>query len=114
VAEAGDLKAYLAKRHGIRTRALPAPVMMGAIRRFDRHNQQLLLDDTLEATTARFQIAQQIAWQECRGELNTLVREAGLTTPTATNLLRRALAAYVAAAIIMPYDAFAGGGGARL
>jgi predicted transcriptional regulator/transcriptional regulator with XRE-family HTH domain len=107
IAEMGDPQAYLAQRHAIRTRLLPAHVMMGALRRFDRHNQQLLLDDTLAPPTARFQIAQQIAYQECRPEMNSLVREANFPDPTSANLARRALAAYVAAAIVMPYDAFA-------
>ncbi len=107
VGEAGDPKTYLARRHGIRTRSLPAHVMMGAIRRFDRHNQQLLLDDTLSPATARFQVALQIAYQECRGDMNTLVREGGFASQTTANLVRRALAAYTAAAILMPYDAFA-------
>jgi len=107
IAEAGDAKTYLARRHGIRTRSLPAHVMMGAIRRFDRHNQQLLLDDTLSPPTTQFQIALQIAYQECRGEMNTLVRDGGFSSQTTANLVRRALAAYTAAAMLMPYDAFA-------
>lgn len=107
IAEAGDARAYLAKRHGIRTRDLPPPVMMGAIRRFDRHNQQLLLDDTLSQATRAFQVALQIAYSECRGDLNAAVRDAGLSTPTAQNLLRRTLADYLAGAIVMPYDRFA-------
>jgi predicted transcriptional regulator len=82
-------------------------VMMGAIRRFDRHNQQLLLVDTLSATTARFQAALQIAYQECRGDINALTREGDFASQTTANLVRRALAGYVAAAILMPYDAFA-------
>ena len=115
IAEAGDTAAYLAKRHGIRTRLLPAHVMMGAIRRFDRHNQQLLLDDTLSAPTRAFQMALQVAYAECRADIAALVREAGVSPPTAQGqatstaqvLLRRALADYVAAAILMPYDRFA-------
>ena len=107
IAEAGDTEAYLAKRHGIRTRLLPAHVMMGAIRRFDRHNQQLLLDDTLSASTRAFQLALQVAYSECRADIGALVRDAGLATPTAQVLVRRALADYVAAAIVMPYDRFA-------
>ncbi len=107
IAEAGDTAAYLAKRHGIRTRLLPAHVMMGAIRRFDRHNQQLLLDDTLSAPTRAFQMVLQVAYAECRADIAALVREAPLSSPTAQVLLRRALADYVAAAILMPYDRFA-------
>ncbi len=104
---AGDTRAYLAKRHGIRTRELPPEVMMGAIRRFDRHNQQLLLDDTLSHSTQAFQVALQVAYSECRGDISATVRDAQLSTLTAQNLLRRTLADYLAAAIIMPYDRFA-------
>ena len=107
IAEVGDAGTYLAKHHGIRTRMLPADVMMGAIRRFDRHNQQLLLDDTLSASTRAFQLALQVVYAECRADIAALVREAQASTPTAQVLLRRALADYVAAAILMPYDRFA-------
>lgn len=107
ISEAGDTRAYLAKRHGIRTRELPPHVMMGAIRRFDRHNQQLLLDDTLTRATQAFQVALQVAYSECRGDLSAAVREANLSTPIAQNMLRRTLADYTAAAIVMPYDRFA-------
>lgn len=107
IAEAGDTSAYLAKRHGIRTRRLPPHVMMGAIRRFDRHSQQLLLDDTLTHSTQSFQQALQVAYSECRGDISAAVRDAALSTPTAQNLLRRTLADYIAAAIVMPYDRFA-------
>ena len=107
IAEAGDTPAYLAKRHGIRTRLLPPPVMMGAVRRFDRHNQQLLLDDTLSASTRAFQMALQVAYAECRADITALVREADVTSHTTQVLLRRALADYAAAAILMPYDRFA-------
>jgi predicted transcriptional regulator len=57
--------------------------------------------------TARFQAALQIAYQECRGDINALTREGGFASQTTSNLVRRALAGYVAAAILMPYDAFA-------
>jgi predicted transcriptional regulator/DNA-binding XRE family transcriptional regulator len=105
--EAGGLEALLAKKHGIRTRALPAHVLMGTRRRFDRHNQQLLLDDTLAAPTRAFQLALQIAYVECLPDIKALIREAALATPTGENLLRRALADYTAAAILMPYERFA-------
>lgn len=107
IAEMGGTREYLSRRHGIRTRLLPQHVMMDAIRRFDRHNQQLLLDDTLSAATREFQMALQVAWMECRSDMSALVREAGLSSATAQTLVRRALADYVAAAIVMPYDRFA-------
>ena len=107
IATSGGAAEYLAAKHAIRTRYLPASVMMGAIRRFDRHAQQLLLDDALDAPTRAFQVALQIAYTECRADISAQVRTAGLATATAINLVRRALAGYVAAAILMPYARFA-------
>ena len=80
---------------------------MDAVRRFDRHNQQLLLDEALPASSRGWQLAMQIVYLECRPQISALLREAALTTPTAEALLRRALAAYAAAAILMPYERFA-------
>jgi predicted transcriptional regulator/transcriptional regulator with XRE-family HTH domain len=107
IAREGDGAAWLAKTHGIRTRFLPPYVMMGSIRRFDRHNQQLLLDEGLYPATRAFQIALQIVWHECRAEITAIARDAALSTPTATHLVKRALAGYTAGAILMPYDRFA-------
>jgi predicted transcriptional regulator/transcriptional regulator with XRE-family HTH domain len=106
VAEAGDGTAYLARTHGIRTRVLPAQVMMGSLRRFDRHNQQLLLDEGLDAASRQFHIALQIAYTDCRADLAALLREAAPASPTTSNLLRRQLAGYAAAALLMPYARF--------
>ncbi len=107
IADAEGARQYLAKVHGIRTRDLPPPVMMGAKRRFDRHNQQLLLDDTLTAATKAFQTALHIAYTEARPQIAAVTAEAGMTSATAKMLLRRAAADYTAAAILMPYDRFA-------
>lgn len=107
IAREGDAASWLARTHGIRTRFLPPYVMMGSIRRFDRHNQQLLLDEGLYPATRAFQIALQIVWHECRAEITTLARDAALSSPTATHLVKRALAGYTAGAILMPYDRFA-------
>ena len=107
IAEAGDGAAYLARTHAVRTRVLPSEVMMGSLRRFDRHNQQLLLDEGLDAASRQFHIALQIAYSDCRADLNALLREAAPSSPTTANLLRRQLAGYAAAAILMPYARFA-------
>ena len=107
IAEAGDARAYLAKKHGIRTRLLPGEVLMGAMRRFDRHRQELLLDDTLPAATIAFQQALQIAQSEARADFAGIVRGAALATPAAATLARRTLADTLAAAILMPQARFA-------
>jgi hypothetical protein len=107
IAEAGDAAAWLGKVHGIRVRVLPTDVMMGSLRRFDRHNQQVLLSEQLAPASRAWQVAVQIAYIECRSEIGSLVRDAGLSSKTAETLVRRALAGYVAGAILMPYDRFA-------
>ncbi|MBS0253916.1 MAG: DUF2083 domain-containing protein [Proteobacteria bacterium] len=106
VAEAGDATTYLAKAHGIRTRVLPGEVMMGSLRRFDRHNQQLLLDEGLDGASRAFHIALQVALSDCRADLNELLRQAAPSSPTAATLLRRQLTGYAAAALLMPYARF--------
>ena len=107
IAEAGDARIYLATRHSIRTRLLPPHVMMGAVRRYDRHAQQLLLDDTLPPARQAFQVALQIAYSACRADIGAVLREGALSSLAAQALVKRALADYVAAAILMPYDRFA-------
>jgi predicted transcriptional regulator len=86
---------------------LPADVMMGAIRRFDRHGEQLLLDETLTPNGRSWQIALHIAYTALRGDIAGVVRGESFASATAAQLVRRALAGYGAAALLMPYDRFA-------
>jgi predicted transcriptional regulator/transcriptional regulator with XRE-family HTH domain len=95
------------RRQGVRLRLLPADVMMGALRRYDRHAEQLLLEETLPLQARTWQIALHIAYTALRPEIAALVRGESFASETAAQLVRRALAAYAAAALIMPYDRFA-------
>jgi predicted transcriptional regulator/DNA-binding XRE family transcriptional regulator len=106
VARAGGQAEWL-REQGVRLRFLPAEVMMGALRRYDRHGDQLLLDDSLPATARQWQIALHIAYTAMRSEIAALVRDERFAGPTAAQLVRRALAGYAASATIMPYDRFA-------
>lgn len=92
---------------GTRLRLMPPEVMMGALRRYDRHGEQLLLADTLDATSRAWQLALHIAYTAMRSEISALVRAESFASPTAANLVRRALASYAAAALVMPYGRFA-------
>lgn len=105
LAEAGGAQEWL-KRRGVRVRFLPPDVLVESVRRFDRHNQQLLLDDTLDPASRKFQLAQHIAWTAMREEIGRIARAADLSGPSPLALVRRALAAYAAAALVMPYDRF--------
>jgi predicted transcriptional regulator/transcriptional regulator with XRE-family HTH domain len=106
VAEAGGLVAYVKDRHGLRVRRLPSDVMTGSLRRLDRHRKDLLLDETLDLASQNFQLAQQLSYMEFESELSATITEARFDNEDVRKLAHRALAAYCAAAIVMPYAAF--------
>lgn len=107
IEQAGGMERWLGKAKGVRVRFLPPDVMMDAVRRFDRHNQQLLVSDTLDGASRSFQIATHIAHNQMRSEVNRILRAHDFAGETAANLVRRALAGYAAAALLMPYERFA-------
>ena len=97
---------WLAAKHGLAVRTLPAEVMVEWTRRFDLHMRRLLLSETLGPSSRAFAIAYQLALSEHGTELNAMV-EAGKAPDTPTkNLLKVALTNSLAAAILMPYGRF--------
>lgn len=112
IARAGGQADWLQKQ-GVRLRFLPGDVMMGALRRYDRHGEQLLIDDTLSPTARQWEIMLHIAYTAMRSEIAALVRGESFASATAAQLVRRALATYAAAATLMPYDRFARAAWAR-
>jgi predicted transcriptional regulator/transcriptional regulator with XRE-family HTH domain len=107
VAEAGGLVSYFKQRHQLRVRRLPADVMTGSRRRLDWHRKDLLLDDSLDTASQNFQLAQQLAYLEFDQDIRNATQEGSFESESARRLAHRALGAYCAAAIIMPYAAFA-------
>ena len=107
IARQGNLAEYLAAHHKLKVRRLPANVMVGSVRRLDRHRRQILLDDTLDTASQMFQLALQLAYLELRGEIDSIIAEGVFATDSGERLTHRALASYAAAAIVMPYAAFA-------
>ncbi len=105
ITAAGGAETWLAAK-GTRVRFLPGEVMMGAVRRHDRHNSQLLLNDGLKAESRTFQIALHIAYTAIRSEISGLIRDHTFGSEAAKTLTRRGLASYAAAAIVMPYGRF--------
>lgn len=101
------LAGYLKARHGLRVRRLPANVMVGSVRRLDQHRKEILLDDSLDTASQTFQLALQLAYLEMRAEVAAVLAEGSFATESGERLTRRALASYAAAAILMPYTAFA-------
>ncbi|MDE2620966.1 MAG: DUF2083 domain-containing protein, partial [Sphingomonadales bacterium] len=106
IAEQGAAAEWLRKRKGVRVRFLPPDVMVESVRRYDRHNEQLLIDDSLDTSARKFQLALHIVWTSLRDEIVQLVRAADLPDRSSVALARRNLAAYAAAALVMPYDRF--------
>jgi predicted transcriptional regulator/DNA-binding XRE family transcriptional regulator len=106
IAEAGGAQEWLRKR-GVRVRFLPPEILVDSIRRYDRHNEQLLIDETLDASSRAYQLAIHIAYTVLRPQISGIVRGEGFASETAANLVRRALAGYAAAALLMPYERFA-------
>lgn len=107
VAGQDNLVGYLKARHGLRVRRMPSAVMVGSIRRLDWHRKEILLDDGLDTASQMFQLALQLAYLEMRDEVDAVLAEGTFVTESGERLTRRALASYAAAAVIMPYSAFA-------
>ncbi|QUT04759.1 DUF2083 domain-containing protein [Sphingobium phenoxybenzoativorans] len=98
---------HLKARYNLRVRRLPSDVMMGSMRRLDRHRDELLIDDSLDAASQMFQLALQLSYLELRREIDTVLKEGSFATEAGERLTRKALASYSAAALLMPYSAFA-------
>jgi predicted transcriptional regulator/DNA-binding XRE family transcriptional regulator len=107
VGDRDNLIAYIKTRHDYRVRRLPSHVMVGSIRRLDRHRRELLLDDSLDGASQRFQMALQLAYLELGAEIDAVLAEGAFATETGERLTRRALANYAAAGVLMPYSVFA-------
>ncbi|HEY2754031.1 helix-turn-helix domain-containing protein [Phenylobacterium sp.] len=113
IAEQGGALEYLKIRHDLRVRRLPSNVMVGSMRRLDRHRREVLLDDALDAASQAFQLALQLAYLEMGAEIDAVLADGGFASESGERLTRRALASYAAAAILMPYSAFARAAEAR-
>jgi predicted transcriptional regulator/transcriptional regulator with XRE-family HTH domain len=103
----GGLSGWLKARHNLRVRRLPTDVMAGSMRRLDRHRDAVLLDDALDGASSQFQLALQIAYLEMRKLFDMVLKDGQFSGTSGRNLARRALANYGAAALLMPYGAFA-------
>jgi len=99
----------LRARHGLNVRVLPWDVMPNQLRRFDLHNRQVLLSETLDGASRTFQLCVQLADFEARAEIDAELAAAAprlANDQTATRLLATNLASYWAAALMMPYARF--------
>ena len=95
----------LRRRHGVAVGYGPLP---GALRRYDPAARRLDLSESLPRQTRGFQLAYQLMMLEARDAVEAVANAAEPSTPEAGVMLRIGLLNYLAAALLMPYDAFLG------
>ncbi len=96
----------LAEAYGLSVRIVPGGTLSAALRHYDYHRRRLMLSERLSAASRLFGIAHQLAWQELALAIGALVDEAAPPNAETRRLVQRALTAYAAAAILMPYGRF--------
>ncbi|MDO8290068.1 MAG: short-chain fatty acyl-CoA regulator family protein [Parvibaculum sp.] len=101
-----SLRNYLRTAHGVTTRVVPADLMSGELRRYDRHRQTIFLSELLDQPGRSFQLAYQLGYFEQSRAIEDIVEGSELEGDEALTLCRVALANYFAAALLMPYAAF--------
>lgn len=93
--------------HGLRVRFVDPEVMLGSQRWHDSHRDQVFISRLLDNAARKFQLAMQIALLEARGAIEAELGKGRFSGDNSRKLARRALASYWAAALLMPYRAFA-------
>ncbi|MFI4974308.1 MAG: short-chain fatty acyl-CoA regulator family protein [Caulobacterales bacterium] len=96
----------LASRHSIQVRVAPRDVLPDSVRRYDHHRRRLMLSELLAGPGRSFAIAYQLALAEQEPRLTALVERAAPPDGPTQRLLKVSLANYLAAATMMPYEAF--------
>lgn len=102
----GGFERYFADLR-IRVRHLPPDLMVGFARRFDVHRKEIVLDEALDRASANFQLAMQVVYLEMNDVIGEILATTSFESEAGEKLTRRALASYAAAALMMPYHAFA-------
>jgi XRE family transcriptional regulator, fatty acid utilization regulator len=104
--DSGAFIAFLQSRHGVRVRDMQEEDPR--LRSFDPKSRILSLNPAMDPTTRAFQLAYQIARLEGGAMIDARAQDATLRTPDAKAIAQAALTNYFAAALLMPYAAFAG------
>lgn len=102
---------YLERRHAVRVEIAAAleqsTVSARSYVRFDASRRLLTVLDTASPSTRRFELAKMAAQLDCPELITAAVGASPLlTAPAAGRRAERALFAYVAGAILLPYDVF--------
>lgn len=101
------LKARIAEQHGLEVRFADNGLMRGALRWHDYHRRRIMFSEMLDHPARRFQLALQLAILEQEPAIEAELSGTRSASADTLALLRRALQSYWAAALLMPYSAFA-------
>jgi len=103
---AGAARERLSRVHNVQVRVVPIDVLPESVRRYDYHRKRLFLSEVLTGAGRSFSIAYQLAMLEQGPLLDALADRANPPDRPTRNLVKVSLANYLAAAILMPYQAF--------
>src|SRR5690606_29291905 len=101
--EAG-LRTYLFNVFGVEVRLASLP--HGIARQLEPRRNHLLVSDILPTETALFLVAHQLGQLAAGAEIDAIIAASNLPEGDAPMLARNVLAAYFAAALVMPYEPF--------
>jgi hypothetical protein len=96
----------LADRDGVQVRVVAPEYLPDSVRRYDHHRRRLMLSELLGEAGRTFAVAYQLAIAEHDPTLIAMVERAGPPDAPTRRLLKVSLANYLAAATMMPYEAF--------
>lgn len=103
---AAAARTRLAERFGVKVQIAPLDLLPDSVRRYDHHRKRLFLSEVLTGSGRTFALAYQLAVLEHGDLIEAHVERASPPDRSTRNLVRVALANYLAAATIMPYGAF--------
>ena len=103
-----NLTDLLAKTYAIDVAVLPSADMRGLLREYNPMTRRLALSEMLPPPSRTFQLAHQLAYLASRRDIDRIVSSGKFTSAESEGLARSALANYFAAALVMPYERFAG------
>ena len=101
------IREHLAENHQLELRLTDDGLLRGALRWHDYHRRRIYIAERLDLAGRRFQAALQIAILEQDGVIADIISEGRISSEDGKRLVRRALQSYWAAALLMPYRAFA-------
>lgn len=100
-----DLTAWFRRERKIDVQIVPVDVMGRNLRQYDPHRSRVLLSESLRRPQRFFQLLLQVAALTQQDIVDELVKRAD--SPDIADTLRNTLNGYFAAAVMMPYTAFA-------